>query len=441
MAKVLSRREFLNIMGLSSLLFLPKIPGSKFLEGAAQWQAAGPEVPGLSIFDDTMKAFMQARGITAGALAVSRNSKLVLARGYTNSDNPSDITVQPNSLFRIASISKPITAAAVLRLVQDGLINLSDKLTDILNLTPPPGGTADPRLKDVTIRSLLQHLGGWDPGMTFDPMFYDAQIASALGISLPASKNDIITYMTGQPLQHTPGTTYAYSNYGYCLLGRIIEQVSGMPYDDYVSKAVFRPLGIWGVILGRSLSENRAPGEVTYHSMYMDTTVMDTSGESVPQPYGAFNLENMDAHGGWLTSAVDLVRFASTFDDPSSSPVLNQDSVDTLFGLPENIDPGDYQAGDWYYACGWAVRDWGGNNRNTWHDGSLPGTHTLMVRRWDGLDWAVVFNQRDDPSGLGYNEIDDLLHQAADQVTSWPDHDLFSLYLRMPELYLPFITG
>jgi CubicO group peptidase (beta-lactamase class C family) len=86
-----------------------------------------------------------------------------------------------------------MTAAAVLGLAQDGLVNLSNKITDILNLTPPPGGTADARLEDVTIRNLLQHLGGWDPGVTFHPIFYDAQIASVLGLFLPASTNDALT--------------------------------------------------------------------------------------------------------------------------------------------------------------------------------------------------------------------------------------------------------
>lgn len=137
----------------------------------------------------------------------------------------------------------------------------------------------------------------------------------------------------------------------------------------------------------------------------------------------------MDSHGGWLASAVDLVRFASTFDNPEISPVLDQTSVDAMFGLPENISQADYNPGDAYYGNGWQVRDYGGGLRNTWHNGSLDGTSTLLVRRRDGLNWCVLFNQRDDASGLSYGDIDGLLHVAADAVSAWPDHDLFETYL------------
>ena len=105
--------------------------------------------------------------------------------------------------------------------------------------------------------------------------------------------------------------------------------------------------------------------------------------------------------------------------------------------IPQSIDPGNYEPGDWYYACGWDVRDWGDDGRNTWHSGSLDGTHTLMVMRWDGVNWCVLFNQRDDPSGLSYWDIDGLLHFAADAVTGWPDHDLFGIYLLNEKTYLP----
>jgi len=442
MTNNVSRREFVKLVGATSLLaVLPKSFRSAHSLKAItrEWITTGYEIPELVSFDNTMRDFMQARNVSGGALAVTRNSKLVLARGYTYSDDYEDIIVQPTSLFRIASISKPITATAVLRLVQDNQLDLSAKLTVILTLTPPSGQTPDPRLSDITVLNLLQHLGGWDREISFYPMRSDFAIAGALGVSLPISKTDIATYMTGQALQHTPGTTYAYSNYGYSLVGQIIEQITGQAYQDYVNQKVFRSLEVTQTQLGRTLPEFRLSNEVKYHSQYGGTTVFDNTGSVVPQPYGAFNVENYDSHGGWLASAVDLARFASTFDDPSTSPVLSQSSVNMMFALPENIDPGDYVPGHKYYACGWEVRDWGSGFRNTWHGGSLSGTHTLMVRLWDGLNWCVLFNQRDDPSGLPYGEIDNLLHAAADAVSSWPDHDLFDEYLLRERVYLPII--
>jgi CubicO group peptidase (beta-lactamase class C family) len=446
----ISRREFLRLANTCGLFIItPKIFTKANAQSVASpWTSTGNEVPELAGFDDAMRNFMQSRNISGGALAITQNNKLVLARGYTYNEDNEDIVVQPTSLFRIASISKPITATAILRLVQDNQLQLSTKLTDILTLTPRAEHLVpDPRLSDITVLNLLQHLGGWNRDTTFDPMFYDAPIASALGVSLPVSKLDIMTYMTGRSLQHSPGTTYSYSNYGYCLLGQIIEAVTGQSYQDYVRNTIFRPLNITRSVLGRTFITHRLANEVKYHAPWhlRGPTVFSNSGSDVPAPYGRWNLENMDAHGGWLASAVDMVRFASIFDSPVSSSILNQTSIDTMFGLPENIPPDSYLPGDWYYGCGWAVRDWGDGGRNTWHVGSLDGTYTLLVRRADGLTWCVLFNQRTDASGLPYSDIDGILHQTADAVSTWPNHDLFNQYFNdegslSETVYLPLVT-
>ena len=98
------------------------------------------------------------------------------------------------------------------------------------------------------------------------------------------------------------------------------------------------------------------------------------------RPYGGFRVENLDAHGGWLASAVDLARFVAALDDPNHHPALSAASIERMFALPENLAGKDYQLGDSYYACGWQVRDYGNGQRNTWHTGSLPGTYTF----WPG---------------------------------------------------------
>jgi hypothetical protein len=88
-----------------------------------------------------------------------------------------------------------------------------------------------------------------------------------------------------------------------------------------------------------------------------------------------------------------------------------------MYALPEHIQPESYERGSVYYGLGWAVRDYGGGERNAWHSGALPGTYTLMVRRSDGVGWVVLFNRL----GPGFGEIDSLLHQAADNVREWPN--------------------
>ncbi len=371
------------------------------------WRKTGPAVPELSVFDETMQDFMVSRKVSAGALAITHNSRLVFARGYSWAGSDSQAT-QPESLFRIASLSKPMTSAAALKLVEDEELRLDEKVVDILSFGCPDGQQPDPNLKEVTILHLLQHLGGWDRDESFDPMFADERIGKALGSPLPISQSDIITYMNGQPLQHEPGTKYTYSNYGYCLLGRVIEQRAGMAYEGCVAKNVLLPLGIRRMRLGRSKLRDCAPTEVRYESRH----------ESM---YGAFNLENMDSHGGWLASAPELARFAAAFDDPSHCPILSAESIETMFAFPETITPDKYERGAVYYGCGWSIRDYGSGSRNTWHPGSLPGCYTFMARWSNGVNCVVLFNRRDS----NFGEIDPLLWKAVKSVTAWPEHDLF----------------
>ena len=429
MADRLSRQDFLRLAAVPIATSGNVRATSSSGTGVREWSATGAEWLELASFDSAMRSFMEARNIPGASLALTRNGKLILARGYTFSNDSEDLAVAPDSLFRVASLAKPITGAAVLRLVQDGKLSLSAKLQDLLDLVPPPGRSPDPLLGSITVRHLLQHLGGWDRELTFDPQLHDAAISEELGVSLPISKADIATFMTGRLLDHAPGTTYAYCNYGYSLLGQVIERIAEESYEAYVHRRVFQPLGVVRPAIARTRPEHRLMNEVRYHTQYSSQSVLGNCSETVPSCYGGWRIENMDSHGGWLASAVDLVRFASTFDDPASSPVLDPASVSTMYSLPENIVPSAYEPGDWYYACGWAVRDWGNGIRNTWHSGSLPGTHSLLVRRWDGLNWCVLFNQRDDASGVSYSAIDGLLHEAAGAVTQWPDHDLFDSQL------------
>jgi hypothetical protein len=122
----------------------------------------------------------------------------------------------------------------------------------------------------------------------------------------------------------------------------------------------------------------------------------------------------MDAHGGWLASAVDLVKFGSRLDR-----VLEPKSIETLFAPPPVL-----KSGAVFYGCGWQVRRVDGAKINTWHTGSLPGTWTILVRRHDGFVWAALFNERGGQSG----RIDGALHGAVDAVGKWPDGDLFERF-------------
>lgn len=421
-AAALSRRRFLG--------------AGTALAAATAFARAAPAEPAVrpaDAFDEAIERFMRARGVPGGALAVVRHGRLVHARGYGWADRDGQVRASPDSLFRIASVSKPITAVALLQLAGRGRLDLDARVFDLLGLAAkvPDGRPLDPRWKQVTVRHLLQHTGGWDRDKSFDPMFQARRIAEAFGEAPPAGAGSVIRYMLGQPLDFDPGTRHAYSNFGYCLLGRVVEQAAGQAYEKQVREAVLAPAGITGMRIGASLAAGRAPGEVRYYTadQAQAPNVFATGGPKVDYPYGGFHLEAMDAHGGWVASATDLARFAAALDTGGPSPLLPAAGMQEMVAAPPApvARGADGRLADHWYGCGWLVRPVGREGRvNTWHSGSLPGTCTLLVRRADGLSYAALFNQRSPGSSKGDAELDPMLARAARSVTAWPDHDLFT---------------
>lgn len=428
-----SRRSFCGRLAAAAGAFL-SAPGvsndANIARGGDRFEDATTDVR-TQPFDELLSAFVAETGVRGAALAVTKGSRLVYARGCGLADRDRNIPVEPTSLFRIASLSKPITAVVVLRLVEQGRLSLDESIVPRLGLVD----YLDPRWERITVRHLLQHTGGWDRDLSFDPMFRAVEIAEHLHAPPPAGPAEIIAYMLQQPLDFDPGSRYAYSNFGYCLLGRVIEAVTGLEYGEAVRQQVLAPLGIRAMRLGRTL--RAAPGEVRYYAPEAGTApaVRGDIGREVPHPYGAWNLEAMDAHGGWIASAVELVRFSSAVVDKEHSPLLSADAWEQMLAPPEGPAGHDEEGRvkTVYYGCGWNVRRVGEDGRcNFWHQGALPGTSTLLVCRQDGLSWAVLFNQRLGPGGERLASlIDPRLHQAAEAVSDWPEHDLFSRYLQL----------
>lgn len=394
----------------------------------------GKHNPALSSFDELMTTFIKTHQVPGASLAVTRAGQLVYARGFGYADLAKKQPVQPGSQFRVASLSKPITAVAILQLVDQGKLKLTDRVFKILKPKPfleNPTDKMDPRLQQVTILHCLQHSGGWDRSASFDPMFQSVRIARSLGVDPPADAEHVIRFMMGKPLDFDPGTRYAYSNYGYCLLGRVIEARSGLKYEQYVKQHVLAPVGVRQMRIGGSLLADRAPREVRYYDELQRTgrsVFAKNLGKKVPAPYGAWYLEAMDSHGAWIASARDLVRFAAALDQPAKSPLLKEASIRRMFARPAGVLGHDDQQQPKvvYYGCGWSVRTLPGKPTvNTWHTGSLDGTSTILVRRHDGLNWAVLFNTRNGTNNHRLSTmIDGRVHQAADAVQQWPARDL-----------------
>jgi N-acyl-D-amino-acid deacylase len=238
---------------------------------------------------------------------------------------------------------------------------------------------------------------------------------------VPASCETVIRYMLGQKLDFDPGTKYAYSNFGFCVLGRIIERVSGVSYQEFVRREVLEPAGITRMRIGKSLVSDDAAGEVHYYNEGSARSVFPSLRGEVPWPYGGFNLEAMDSHGGWIASAIDLVKFANAIDGRRGTPLLSKGSIAALTSRPA---PPLSQTEAAYYGLGWSVRPTG-SGANWWHGGSLPGTTTLLVRAANGYCWAAVFNSRPEGNSKLGAEVDSGMWKAFGEVTEWPERDLF----------------
>ena len=187
---------------------------------------------------------------------------------------------------------------------------------------------------------------------------------------------------------------------------------------------MLKPMGITRMRIGGTLLSGKVEGEVRYYNYPRARSAYsvfpDVPGR-VPRPYGGFYLEAMDAHGGWVASPIDLVRFVTAIDGSKPPAFLKPETVSLMVSRPE---PPLWEETSSYYGMGWSIRPVG-NNANWWHAGSLPGTTTILVRTYHGLAWAVLFNSRPRESDKFQGELDNALWEAVRGVTKWPSHDLF----------------
>ncbi len=372
-----SRRRFVQSLGIAGAA------GALRLHSRAADEAPQPNDAQRQAIAGTARAFMERFKAPGMAVAFARGGKLVFEQGFGLADKAAGSPVTPQSLFRIASVSKPITAAAIFTLIEQGRLAVTDLVFGEKGRFGFDYGRELPaRVKAITVHHLLTHTaGGWGNSGA-DPMF-----------QRPAADHRTLIEWTlaNQPLMHDPGAAYAYSNFGYCILGRLIEKVTALPYAQAVQREVLGKCGVAAMrIAGNTLIE-RAPDEVVYYS--------DGKGN----PYG-MNVARMDAHGGWIATAGDLVRFAMRVDGfPNPPDILRTETLKAMTTPP---------TAEGAYACGWAVN----KVPNWWHNGSLPGTSSILVRTASGMCWAALVNTRTEGVGPA---LDRMMWEMAGAVPEW----------------------
>lgn len=292
-------------------------------------------------FDTAFRQFLYENDYTGGSVGVIKEGRLVLAKGYGVTREGTEVKVA--SRTPVSSLSKSLTAVAVMRLVQQGLVDLEDTVfgkKGILHVMKPlKENTADPRLEDITVGHLLKHSAGWDlhQAPLFDPVLNEVyqnrghavpSIAEAMDAPTPLDYYTIIQYAISQPLHYTPGTKVIYSNLGYLVLGRVIEEVSGLMYEDYMKKFVLNPCGMWHTRLGAPLSASRVV-KLDADMPIEETPVNERRDHAEELSlFEILNPRSVDAALGWYSTVFDMARFTRCVFD--SEAVLNDASLETL---------------------------------------------------------------------------------------------------------------
>jgi CubicO group peptidase (beta-lactamase class C family) len=383
------------------------------------------DTPGDEVYPDAEKvvnSFLHKWSIAGASVAISKDGKLIFAKGFGYADTVFRIPTQPYNQFRIASISKLITAVAVMKLYEEGKLSLEDKVFGTYGILNDPyfREPKDKRVDDITVAQLLSHEAGWSQRYG-DQMFMPIVVAEKMGVRPPVDTKTIVRFALDKRLQYTPGMSRAYSNLGYSILGLIIEKVTGMPYSDYCRQEILEPLGIYDMTIAGNLPSEKAPCEVTYYEpsdVVLKPSIYGT-GEMVTPRYGGNDIRSLGAAGAWLATAPDLMRLLLAVDGFKTKPdILSNESINFMTDNNNGYAP-----------VGWKGTVMDGN---WWRTGSFPGSAGMMKRQPDGIAWVVLINSSAWNGPEIYSYISKMMGRVISQINPMPEHDLFNNSLPLP---------
>jgi CubicO group peptidase (beta-lactamase class C family) len=321
------------------------------------------------------------------AALVRQDGKTVFARGYGLRDLRSRHPIGPDTSFRLASVTKPFTATAVMLLVKDGKLRYDDALTDVFPAFPAYG-------RGITIRHLLTHTSGLPD---YEELMAAAEKAGARPWTTERQIQDeeVLALLRGETKGlFAPGTSWAYSNSGYVLLGLVVARVSGRPFEEFLDQRVFAPLGMdrtLAYVKGRNEVSGRAFGHARDADGFREADQSPTS--ATLGDGGVYsNLEDL-ARWDEALRTNELVSPAAM--KPALVPATLADGSPTRWpggsAGGDNLHPGEPVS----YGFGWFLDPWRGRERQ-WHHGSTSGFRSVIERFPGDRVTVVVLANRDD---------------------------------------------
>jgi CubicO group peptidase (beta-lactamase class C family) len=402
----------------------------------------GPLVPALAAVDTAITTYLRDTGTRAASVAITRDDRLVYARAFTWAE-PSYPVTTPASVFRIASMSKPITALAIFRLIETGAFGLDDAVIPQLGLSPPPGQALHAAAATITVRQLLAHTSGL--GDLPDPH----GVVKAFGAVLPSTERQTAGVVLSNEPAFTPGSSKGYSNAAYLVLGLIIEWATGQSYEAAVGQLVFQPLGITRAHLTASRRSEQRPTAVRHHAGGPEEPDLTLALSGIEEwafrtpssPYGSGRLLRfgrplaattyggggdygvLDAAGSWCLAAADFARVLAAFER-KPHPLLTDASIAEMTtsvavpGIADGLAP---------YALGWHVTHPSPQETRMGHRGNLGGVKSGGTRSTRGWSYAALQNSD------AWN-LDGAVGAAVANLgpSDWPTHDLWGPVAGLP---------
>lgn len=393
--------------------------------GKAQTIPTGRHVPELSRLDEVVQGLLQTYDLPGAALAVVYHDKLVMAKGYGVAGVQPLSLVQPYSRFRIAGVTKAITAVATLKLVEQGRLRLETRLSDILPVAMN-GRDNGLRFGQMTIGQLLSHRGSLAGDGADDPARWYGRALSRFGA---VSQRHMYHVMADSPSESSSDTTEAFSNVAFELLGRCIEAVTGKTYFDWITESVLRPAGIVSMQLGATLATEQQLEEVQYFDYAgagLRRAVAPGSTEWLPRPYGgSFLMEYAQAHAGLIGSVIDLAKFVTALDGRRGVPLLAPATFRSMLEPASSVSP----AATTYLGKGWHVRPASAGEYDWWSTGGMEGSSAILKTYASGVSYILLFSGRpaasEAPGDPFQDDVERRIGEALKEIRVWPDFDLF----------------
>lgn len=340
------------------------------------------EIPELEGLDKKVRYYMRKWQFKGASLAITRNDSLVYAKGYGWADEENGVQMKPGHILRMASVSKLLTAVGIMVLQDQGMLSIKDTVfgpSGILNDSLFVGTIKDRNHHKITVEHLLRHQGGFHR----DPLFSSRDVKHQLQLDHAPEKEDFYRLVLSRRLRFMPGSWQNYSNFGYLLLSEIIEKVSGMPYEKFMTEKVLIPAGCYDMHIAGSYYKDKYENEVRYYTHEGDGKFIEEyndSGRIVERCYGGNNIPLLSGAGAWCGSPIEIARLVASIDgDPGVPDILSEEAIGQMTEYFDNET----------YSLGWNDT----NPDKGWsRSGTLSGTCALVKRFPDGECWILITN-------------------------------------------------